>query len=108
MTVFGVDYRSESLDRPSANVDKAIYTASAYAQHEIKLWNCLKGIAGVRYDYHELAGGRFTPKSSSDVFRGAFNIRGTYSTGYRAPGLDELYYYLVKPGGVPLPKVTKT
>ena len=99
MTVFGVDYRSESLDRPSANVDKAIYTASAYAQHEIKLWNCLKGIAGVRYDYHELAGGRFTPKVALMYSVGAFNIRGTYSTGYRAPGLDELYYYLVKPGG---------
>ena len=60
MTVLGVDYRSESLDRPSARVDKSVYTASAYAQHEIKLWNCLTGIAGVRYDYHELAGGRFT------------------------------------------------
>jgi outer membrane receptor for ferrienterochelin and colicins len=53
----------------------------------------------VRYDYHELAGGRFTPKVALMYSVGAFNIRGTYSTGYRAPGLDELYYYLVKPGG---------
>ena len=92
MTVLGVDYRSESLDRPSARVDKSVYTASAYAQHEIKLWNCLTGIAGVRYDYHELAGGRFTPKVAVMYSVGAFNIRGTYSTGYRAPGLDELLY----------------
>lgn len=96
MTVLGVDYRSESLDRPSARVDKSVYTASAYAQHEIKLWNCLTGIAGVRYDYHELAGGRFTPKVAVMYSVGAFNIRGTYSTGYRAPGLDELYYYMNK------------
>lgn len=96
MTVLGVDYRSENLDRPSARVDKSVYTASAYAQHEIKLWNCLTGIAGVRYDYHELAGGRFTPKVAVMYSVGAFNIRGTYSTGYRAPGLDELYYYMNK------------
>ena len=31
-----------------------------------------------------------------DVFSRCFNIRGTYSTGYRAPGLDELYYYMNK------------
>ena len=54
-----------------------MYTASAYAQHEIKLWNCLTGIAGVRYDYHELAGGRFTPKVAVMYSVGAFNIRGT-------------------------------
>lgn len=95
-SVFGVDYRSESLDRPSANVDKSVYTTSIYGQHEIKLWNHFTGIAGLRYDYHETAKGRITPKIALMYSVNNFNFRGTYSAGYRAPGLDELYYYLWK------------
>lgn len=95
-TVFGVDYRSESLDRPSANVDKSVYTLSGYGQHEIKLWNRLTAIAGLRYDYHEEAKGRLTPKVALMYSIKNFNVRGTYSAGFRAPGLDELYYYMAK------------
>lgn len=73
--------------------------------HNTKLnYGTASKCAGVRYDYHELAGGRFTPKVALMYSVGAFNIRGTYSTGYRAPGLDELYYYLVKPGEYHYPR----
>lgn len=95
-TVFGLDYRTDGLDRPTAGVDKSVYTASAYAQHEIKLWNSLTAIGGLRYDYHEEAKGRLTPKIALMYTAGDFNFRGTYSAGYRAPGLDELYYYMAK------------
>lgn len=95
-TVFGVDYRSETLDRPSANVDKSLYTMSAYGQHEIKFLDHFTAIGGLRYDYHETAKGRMTPKVALMYSLNHFNFRGTYSTGFRAPGLDELYYYLWK------------
>lgn len=97
-SVFGVDYRSENLDRPSANVDKSIYTASVYGQHEVKFWEHFTGIAGLRYDYHETAKGSLTPKAAVMYSIKDFNVRGTYSAGFRAPGLDELYYYLWKSG----------
>lgn len=96
MTVIGVDVRSESLNRPSALVDKSASTVSAYAQHEIKFLEKFKAIAGIRYDHHENAGGRFSPKVALMYSVGPINLRGTYSTGYRAPGLDELYYYMYK------------
>ena len=97
MTVLGVDYRSESLDRPSARVDKSVYTASAYAQHENQVMELFD-----RYCRRTLwlsRAGRRTLHSEKWLWCisvGAFNIRGTYSTGYRAPGLDELYYYMNK------------
>lgn len=93
-TVFGLDYRSESLDRPSAGVDKAVYTLAGYVQHEMKLADHFKTIAGARYDYHETAKGRLSPKLALMYSNGPINVRGTYSAGYRAPGLDELYYLL--------------
>lgn len=93
-TVVGLDYRSESLDRPSAGVDKSVYTVAGYLQHEMKLTSQFKAIAGARYDYHQTAHGRLSPKLALMYSCGPINIRGTYSAGYRAPGLDELYYLL--------------
>lgn len=97
-TVFGVDYRKETLDRPSANIDKGVYTLSGYGQHEVKLWDRFTGIVGLRYDHHEEAGGRLTPKVAAMYSLGNVNMRASYSAGYRAPGLDELYYNMYKTG----------
>ena len=55
-TVFGVDYRREVLRRPDSDLDKSVYTTSAYGQHEVKLWNLLTGVVCVRYDHHEQSG----------------------------------------------------
>ena len=95
-TVFGVDYRREVLRRPDSDLDKSVYTASAYGQHEVKLWNHLTGVVGVRYDHHEQTGGRFTPKVAAMYNIGNFNVRATYAAGFRAPGIDELYYHMFK------------
>lgn len=98
-TVVGIDYRREVLYRPDADLNKGVYTASAYGQHEMKLWNRLATVIGIRYDHHEQTGGRFTPKVATMYNIGDFNIRATYAAGFRAPGIDELYYHLFKPMG---------
>ena len=78
-TVFGVDYRREVLRRPDSDLDKSVYTASAYGQHEVKLWNHLTGVVGVRYDHHEQTGGRFTPKVAAMYNIGNFTVRAIYA-----------------------------
>lgn len=98
-TVFGVDYRQDVLVRQDADVDKGLYTLSGYGQHEVKLWNHFTGIVGARYDYHEQAGGRFTPKVAAMYTIGNFNLRAMYAAGFRAPGIDELYYSMFKKMG---------
>lgn len=98
-TVFGIDYRQDILVRPDADVDKGLYTLSGYGQHEVKLWDHLTGIVGLRYDHHEQAGGRFTPKVAAMYNIGNFNLRATYAAGFRAPGIDELYYSMFKKMG---------
>ncbi|MDE5692868.1 MAG: TonB-dependent receptor [Duncaniella sp.] len=98
-TIFGLDYRHETLIRPESDLNKGLYTYSAYAQHEHRLWNHLTGIAGVRYDNHQSTGGRVTPKVALMYNIGDFNVRGTYAMGYRAPGIDEMYYHMLKPMG---------
>ncbi len=93
-SVVGLEYINEQLNRESASVDKHVYTGAVYVQEEIKLLQDLQAIVGGRYVHHQEAGNSFTPKASLMYKLGNFNIRASYAGGFRAPGLDELYYYM--------------
>ena len=92
-TIIGADWRRDQLEASSGNIDQHTYILAAYAQHEMRLMESLTATVGARYDYHEQFNGRFTPKATLMYSPGAFNFRATYSSGFRAPGLDELYYH---------------
>lgn len=67
------------------------YTADAFGQIDWtigKRWNLL---AGVRADYFSLAGWNATPKVSAMFKSGRWTWRGSYSGGFRAPTLKEMY-----------------
>ncbi len=92
-TIIGADWRRDQLEASSGNIDQHTYILAAYVQHEMRLMEQLTATLGARYDYHEQFNGRFTPKATLMYSPGAFNFRATYSSGFRAPGLDELYYH---------------
>lgn len=98
-SVFGIDYRHETLIRPDSDLDKGLGTISVYGQHEQRFLEHFTGIAGIRYDNYQEIGSRVTPKIALMYSSGDFNMRGTYAMGYRAPGIDELYYHMLKPMG---------
>ena len=67
------------------------YTADAFAQTDwtlTKNWNI---IAGARADYFSKTGWKVTPKVSAMYRTGHLNVRGSYSGGFRAPTLKEMY-----------------
>lgn len=92
-TVAGLDWRKDYMTATSGDINSDVYAVAGYLQHEQRIVKGLKATAGLRYTYHETAGSRLTPKValmySPDRH---FNFRATYSSGFRAPGLDELYY----------------
>lgn len=98
-TVIGADYRRDRLRRPDSDLDKGLGTVSVYGQHEQRMGEHVTGIAGVRYDNYQDLGGRVTPKIAAMAKAGDFNVRATYAMGYRAPGIEELYYHMFKPMG---------
>ena len=95
-TIFGANWRKDYLDATSGNIDQHVYMLAAYAQHEAKV-RVGRGSAtatlGIRYNYHQTFGTHLTPKVSLMYSLGPLNLRATYSSGFRAPGLDELYYH---------------
>ena len=92
-TIFGADWRKDYLVATSGNIDQHVSTLAAYAQHEMKFLKDFTATFGLRYTHHETFNNHLTPKLSLMYAPGSFRFRATYSAGFRAPGLDELYYH---------------
>ena len=92
-TIFGANWRKDCLEATSGSIDKDAYTLAFYGQHEQKFLKYMTATVGARYTHHETFGDHFTPKATLMYSPGAFNFRATYSAGFRAPGLDEIYYH---------------
>jgi outer membrane receptor for ferrienterochelin and colicins len=93
----GVEYMWDKLIAPTRMVSGhgEAYTMSAYAQDEWTLARRLVATGGLRYVYHKEFGQKVTPKLTLMYSPGAFNIRATYSMGFKAPTLKELYYQYI-------------
>ena len=92
-TILGADWRKDWLTATSGDIDQHVYTLAAYAQHEQRLLKGLTATIGLRLTHHETFNNHLTPKATLMYASGNFRFRATYSAGFRAPGLDELYYH---------------
>ena len=92
-TIFGANWRQENLTASSGNIDQHVYSLAAYAQHEMRFLKDFTATLGVRLTHHETFNQHLTPKATLMYAPGNFRFRATYSAGFRAPGLDELYYH---------------
>jgi len=92
-TILGANWRKDYLTATSGNIKQNAYTAAAFAQHEMTFFDRLTATVGLRLTYHETFNWHLTPKATLMYAPGNFRLRATYSAGFRAPGLDELYYH---------------
>ena len=95
-TIVGADWRKDYLTATSGNIHQHAATFAAYAQHEEKHrvgHGYATATLGLRYTHHETFGNQWTPKATLMYNLGHMNLRATYSSGFRAPGLDEIYYH---------------
>lgn len=92
-TILGADWRKDYLTATSGNINQNAYTAAGFAQHEMTFFDRLTATVGLRLTYHETFNWHLTPKATLMYAPGNFRLRATYSAGFRAPGLDELYYH---------------
>ena len=92
-TIFGANWRKDYLKATSGNIDESVYALAAYAQHEQTLFKDFTATVGLRLTHHETFNNHLTPKVALMYAPGNFRFRATYSAGFRAPGLDELYYH---------------
>lgn len=98
-SIFGLEYKNENLKQFESDLDKSLGAFSMFAQHEQKFLGHFTAVAGLRFDSYQTLGSRLSPKVSIMYNVRNINIRGNYATGYRTPGIDELYYHMLKPMG---------
>lgn len=91
----GMEYIGDKLISPfRLKGDKATsYALSAYIQEEWSLTEKFNLTAGLRLSTHKEFGQILTPKLSAMYKPGNFTLRGTYSNGFKAPTIKELYYH---------------
>lgn len=101
----GIEHQYDYLKAPHrvAEGKASVYTTSQYVQDEWNITDKLNITAGVRWVFHKEFGEKLTPKVSSMYKLGNWNLRATYSLGFKAPTLKELYDdYITQIGGGPL------
>lgn len=91
----GTEYLSEFLEAKYrlSEHNVSAYTLSVYAQDEFKLGEDVDLVAGVRLIHHQTFGVIATPKISAMYKKSRLTYRASYSKGFKAPTLKELYYY---------------
>lgn len=90
----GVEYIWDKLISPYRlkNDEATAHSLSVYAQDEWRITNKFNVTSGIRFGNHKEFGSTFSPKISAMYKPGNFNLRGTYSSGFKAPTVKELYY----------------
>ena len=95
----GTDTEINWLDAPRRLDEKdqvSDYTTSFYAQDEWTPIERLNITARGRLTVNQNFGVRITPKVSALYKLGAFNLRATYSEGFKTPTLKELHYRYIR------------
>ncbi len=93
--IAGAEYFSDKMETSEDKIpskEKDAYTQSLYIQDEYKILDKLTLVAGLRYVNHETFGDHLTPKVSLLQKIGNFNLRASYSHGFKTPSLQEIYY----------------
>ncbi len=71
--------------------DHQQWTADLFSQGEWQVNNHWNVVVGLRLDYLSKSGWQLSPKVAAKYSVGNFNFRASYSRGFRAPTLKEMY-----------------
>ncbi len=89
----GISYRIENDDNSTIDVTEDVTTCSLYGQDEVKLFDKLTVVAGLRYDDHSTFGSKINPKLSLMYrFTEETIFRGSVGKAFKSPTIRQLYY----------------
>lgn len=88
----GLDFVQETLKSETDNIDKETSNSNnIYLQDEVNVRKWMDAVAGVRYTYNSNFGSNFTPNCGLFFHVKDFQLRLSYSKGYKTPTLSQLY-----------------
>ncbi len=88
----GLEYENNNLSSVSDDLEnKRAYSVSMFSQYEVKFSNNFSALGGLRYTYHQTFNSHATYHASLQYAIKGLNVRASYSTGFKAPTLTQLY-----------------
>ncbi len=88
----GLDFVQETLKSETDNIHKETSNSNnIYLQDEVNVRKWMDAVAGVRYTYNSNFGSNFTPNFGLFFHVKDFQLRLSYSKGYKTPTLSQLY-----------------
>ncbi len=90
----GYQFREQQGENDSGLTNRILNSHAGFAQAQVNLWDRLLGTAGVRYDSYNVFGNATTYRLTGGYYSKETDtkLRTSYSTGFRAPGMNELYF----------------
>lgn len=85
---------TDLLTQTATFSDKTLSSNAGFGEAQLNLWDRVFGTAGVRYDAYNVFGSATTYRVTGGylVQETGTKLRGSYSTGFRAPTINQLFF----------------
>lgn len=90
----GYQFREQQGENDTGLTNRILSSNAGFAQAQFNLWDRVFATAGLRHDSYNVFGDATTYRLTGGYFHKETDtkIRGSYSTGFRAPTMNELYF----------------
>jgi vitamin B12 transporter len=90
----GYQFREQQGENDTGLTNRILSSNAGFAQAQVNLWDRFFGTAGVRYDSYNVFGNATTYRLTGGYYSKETDtkLRTSYSTGFRAPTMNELYF----------------
>jgi vitamin B12 transporter len=85
---------TDLLTQTATFTDKVLSSHAGFGEAQLNLWDRVFGTAGIRHDEYNVAGSATTYRVTGGYLHRetGTKLRGSYSTGFRAPTINELFF----------------
>ncbi|MCC2642928.1 MAG: putative Vitamin transporter BtuB precursor [Nitrospira sp.] len=90
----GYQFREQQGENDSGLVNSILSSNAGFAQAQFNLWDRVFATAGIRHDRYNVFGDATTYRLTAGYYHKETDtkLRAGYSTGFRAPGMNELFF----------------
>ncbi|MDR4473753.1 MAG: TonB-dependent receptor [Nitrospira sp.] len=90
----GYQFREQQGENDSGLTNRLLSSHAGFAQAQVNLWDRVFATAGIRHDSYNVFGDATTYRFTGGYYHKETDtkLRAGYSTGFRAPSMNELYF----------------
>ena len=90
----GYQFREQQGENDTGLINRVLSSHAGFAQAQFNVWDRVFATAGIRHDSYNVFGDATTYRLTGGYYHKETDtkLRASYSTGFRAPSMNELYF----------------